>query len=170
MVAEEGKYGPGEGEDGDDEEDEDRGGGEDVGVDEFIDEPGEHAHDDDLARTRVSTEGLFCGGGGRGRKGAFTRRAGANGEFGSGQLTMVVICDIRVQIKMRAKSMMGKFYRPDGDEDTKMRMIVRDKEMCPGEAGEGWEVKLFSSVAECSRLWLCVVEGTQQHALVEASL
>lgn len=40
MVAEEGEDGPGEGEDGDDEEDEDGVGGEEVLLDEFVDEPG----------------------------------------------------------------------------------------------------------------------------------
>ncbi|KGQ11709.1 hypothetical protein BBAD15_g2551 [Beauveria bassiana D1-5] len=54
VVAEEGEEGPGEGEDGDDEEDEDRGRGQDVGGDEFVDEPGEHAHHDDLERSEVS--------------------------------------------------------------------------------------------------------------------
>lgn len=54
VVAEEGEEGPGEGEDGDDEEDEDRGRGEEVGIDEFVDEPGEHAHHDDLGRGCVS--------------------------------------------------------------------------------------------------------------------
>ncbi|KAK8142172.1 hypothetical protein G3M48_009217 [Beauveria asiatica] len=57
VVAEEGEEGPGEGEDGDDEEDEDRGRGQDVGGDELVDEPGEHAHHDDLEGSEVS-EGL----------------------------------------------------------------------------------------------------------------
>jgi len=46
-VVDGGEDGPGEGYDGDDEEDEDVGGGEEVGVDVLVDEPGQHAHDGD---------------------------------------------------------------------------------------------------------------------------
>lgn len=44
VVGEERKYRPGEGEDGDDEEQKNVGGGELVGFEVLVDEPGEHAH------------------------------------------------------------------------------------------------------------------------------
>lgn len=55
MVAEEREDGPSQGKNDENKEDEDRIGGQGVVVDEYVDEPGEHAHGRYLKHIFVST-------------------------------------------------------------------------------------------------------------------